>query len=62
MSGLRGFVIGATVLQMAGSHRVQQLGFNHMQALEINVGGTATFYGTAGNAMLQTGMYYSGRF
>lgn len=62
VSGLRGFVNGTTVLQMAGSHRVQQLGFNYMQALEINHGGTATYYGTASVPYLQTGMYYSGRF
>ena len=61
-AGQRGFINGSTVLQLAGSHRVQWYGFNYMQALENNATGASTFYGTAGLSQLQTGMYYSGRF
>lgn len=56
---IRAFNGGAAATPMPGSHRAQLLGFNFMQAIELNVGVTATFYGDGGSVNTQTGLIYN---
>lgn len=47
---------------LGGTHTVQALGFNYMQACEYGVAGTILWVGDAGGSLQQSGLIYDGRF
>lgn len=47
---------------LGGTHTVQALGFNYMQACEYGVAGTVLWIGDGGSSLQQSGLIYDGRF